>query len=244
MCIRDRLPRPAQLLQGRENVQSLSYNIVNTGADDSLQTTVDSDNKDPEELKKLKGIFLDKLITKNLERNQQHPPAVIITSNSKVKTYGPVPSPSLKLSVSTPKLNKKEPVIPKLPTTTTTQTPWKIVQLSTSTSSPVSPATYNTNTPTSSPIYFKSSKTVPPNVPRTRPITVVPHGYSQQRRRPLRFRKRNKNTGKIQTSKPFEYFSRLAQHLGSRLQTPPPQYRRRSTTTPPSIVRQRIRQNT
>jgi len=155
----------------------------------------------------------------------------------------------LKFSVSTPKLHKKESVIPQLPTTTTTQTPWKIVQLSTSTSSPVSPATYNTNTPTSSPIYFKSSKTVPPNAPRIRPIKVVPIGQrrqqeEQQRRRPLRFRKRNKNTGKIQTSKPFEYFSRLAQHLGSRLQTPPPQYRRRSSTTPPSIVRQRIRQNT
>ena len=188
-------------------------------------------------------------MVKNLERNKQHPPAVIITSNSKVKTYGAVSSPSLKFSVEAPDINTKQtvaPVVYRAPTTTTTQTPtqspWKVVSLSTSTSSPVSPATYNTNTPTSLPIHFKPVKTVSPNS-RKRPVTVVPQSQSQTRRRPLRFRKRNKNTGLVQTSKPFEYFSRLAQHLGSRLQTPPPQFRRRSTTSSPSIVRQRIRKN-
>jgi len=237
-------PRPSQLLHEKEIVQSISYNIVNTEDDSSLNNAAIG-NKSPDELKKMKGIFLDRLITKNLELNQQHPPAVIITSNSKVKTYGPISSLSLDFSVPAPKLSRTQTVAPVLyraTTTATTQTPWKIVSLSTSTSPPVSPATYNTNTPTSSPIHFKPAKTVSPNA-RRRTVTIVPQNYSQPRRRPLRFRKRNKNTGVVQTSKPFEYFSRLAQHLGPRLKTPPPQYRRRSTTSSPSIVRQRVRQN-
>lgn len=232
-------PRPSQLLHGQENVQSISYNIVNT-ANNDVSHLIGTTSQDT--LKKLKGIFLDKLITNNLERNQQHPPPIVITANSKVKTYGPIPQPALEFSVSTPVISSKETVEP-IVATTTTHTPWKIIPLSTVPSSPVSPATYTAHSPTLSPIHYKRIKTVSPGFGK-RPVTVVPQGYSQSRRRPLRFRKRNKQTGTVQASKPFEYFSRLAQHLGSRLQTPPPQHRRRSTTTPPSIVRQRIRNDT
>ena len=244
-------PRPAQLLQEKENVQSISYNIVNTDGDALSQNAA----KNLDELSKLKGIFLDKLITKNMERNQHHPPAVIITSNSKVKTYGAVPSPPLKFSVSTPNVSQKRPSVapilsssPATTTTTTTQTPWKVVSpIVTSTSSVgVSPATYNTHTPTSSPLHLKPAKPVLTHQDnRNRPPKIIkpqPHP-THPRRRPLLFRKRNKHTGKAQASKPFEYFSRLSQHLGSRLQAPPPQHRRRSTTSPPRIVRQRIRHN-
>ena len=244
-------PRASQLLQGKENVQEISYNIVNTEGRGSFHPSSLS-NADPNELKKLKGKIFEKLITNNLEKNQQHPPAVIITSNSKVKTYGAIAAPSIEFTVSTPNLQKSPVFSAKTTTektiTTTTQGPWKIISpASTSTSSPVSPATYNTNTPTSSPIQQQFKPQVVNKSPssRRRPADILsPRTQGQQRRRPLRFRKRNKQNGTVQTSKPFEYFTRLAQHLGNRLQTPPPRHRRRSTTTPPSIVRQRIRQNT
>merc|ERR1719242_330309 len=166
--------------------------------------------KNLDELSKLKGIFLDKLITKNMERNQHHPPAVIITSNSKVKTYGAVPSPPLKFSVSTPNVSQKRPSVapilgtsPATTTTTTTQTPWKVVSsVVTSTSSVgVSPATYNTHTPTSSPLHVvahQDHRNRPPKI-----IKPQPHPHpTHPRRRPLLFRKRNKHTGKAQASKP------------------------------------------
>ena len=92
------------------------------------------------------------------------------------------------------------------------------------------PATTTTTTTTTTPR------------PQTQPQPQVHHVQrpqeSNRRRRPLIFSKRNPNTGQSTVSRPFEYFSTLAQYLGNRLtgQAPP---RRRSP--PPRLVRKRIR---
>ena len=220
-------PRPSNLLHGTEHTQPLSSNIVNT-----LQLAASSEKptrKIEISKEKIKEYFLNKLISKNLQQHQQQAAPVLITSNSKVKIYRPVQLPKVDLELSVPTATDDKPV-------TTTADPITMSYL-TEPHHVMTPPSSTPLTTTTESAHLKRRLTL-----KTRRPVVIVEGKSPMRQRPLLFSKRNRHTGEVQASKPFEYFSRLAQYVGGRLSTPVnAQHRRRSTPPPPTLVRKRPR---
>ena len=233
-------PRPSNLLHVTENTQPLSYNIVNTLELAASPSSEQPTRKNEISKEKIKEYYLNKLISKNLQQHQQHAAPAVITSNSKVKIYRPVQLPTGDVPAAIPTAADSKGKIMEAPIITTADPitmsyltdPHVITPPSGTTSKPLTTTTEFAN--------LRRRQTL-----KTRRPVVIVEGKSPLRQRPLLFSKRNRHTGEVQASKPFEYFSRLAQYMGGRLRTPlNAQHQRRNTPPPPTLVRKRPRSET